>query len=694
MKRFIALSFIAMAMMQAWACGGWVRPNYYMFSVFNRNLMDNSFASQALTQWNDYTGNPDAEWDARYLDSESPTKFARSKNIIIKTAIKRNDTAMLNYLKLLVEYLNISEPLDGNWEYPTAAQLKTRSTKLESIKKRAMAGTGALKNRYALLVMRCNMTAGNHKANINYWNTTASRLKKDIYRDWMEDIYAGALFNTGQKDKACEIYAELGDMTSIKYCIRKKRNLNGIKEEYAANPNSPTLIFLVQDFVNNMQETLDNNSDREIMKWVEATGIYDADVKGFIAFAGKVLDEGKTKSPAMWEAARGFVNYMAGNNDVAAQQLKRATSLAGTQRMRDNARACLMLVTVDNTKQPTDEFFNHMTGEYKWLETMGREDAKGNVDDHYRDVYERITYDNMVPKLNEWGMTGLALALVSKKGLANVNEDVDALIDDLSSTELNDYNNYLRCGNHNAFEKWVTTGVTIDKDTFIDKMGTKLLREGSFETAVSYLEKVPLSLISNQGISYYMARKDYNTIIWFKRQFMNFLKEENTPVSRNAKLDFCRDMIALDKQIDGASGEQLNNLLYRKAALLYQASYRGDCWYLTHYATGVADTLRNREMDFAATAAQLLERVAKSTTNADLHQQCLFAQAFISGEATGYCIGSEFDWNTNTYSYYIDRDKPNYTNVVNLLKFNSANPGVQSDYLSKCDIIKKFKRLI
>ena len=51
MKKFIALSLLAIATLQAWACGGWIRPNYYMFSVFNRNQMENTYQQEANKFW-------------------------------------------------------------------------------------------------------------------------------------------------------------------------------------------------------------------------------------------------------------------------------------------------------------------------------------------------------------------------------------------------------------------------------------------------------------------------------------------------------------------------------------------------------------------------------------------------------------------------------------------------------------------
>lgn len=695
MKKYLVLSIIAVATLQAWACGGWVRPNYYMFSVFNRNLMENPFSQETKQYWIDYTGDEMAGYSCEMLSIVKPEEFDKSDNRIIETARKRGDKETLNYLRLLVRYLNNDGSRD-HWDYPTKEQLEQRNVEVQKVLQQAQAYKGTkYKNQYALLAMRCNMTAKNHQANIDYWEKTASKFKESVYKRWMKDIYAGALFNTGKKDKACEIYAELGDMTSIKYCVRKKRNLKGIKEEYAANPNSQTLIFLVQDFVNNTQETLDNGSDPELMRYVEATGIYENEMHDFIEFAGKVLAEKKTKSPAMWEAARGFVNYMAGNQADALRQLDNAQTLDGTQRMKDNARACFMLAKIKSA-EPNEEFFDYMLGEYKWLEQKAKKGKDNTITDpHYQDVFERVTYDALVPQYYRWGMPNQAIALLGMA--ANKNEyawDYNAQLDTLSSNEFEGYKHYLDNGTSNAFEKWVASYCSIDNTKFYDMMGTKLVREGEFQAAIFYLEKVPLSYISEQGISYYMARKDYNKFIWMKRQPLSFWNEGNTPVKSNAKLQYCRDMVALDKQIVNASGDNRNELLYKKANLLYQASHKGDCWYLAHYQNGACSEKLSNEYDFIGTARRLLVAAEHDAESVDLKQRCIFAQTFIAGENFGYCVEGDYDWRTNVTSYSINPNNySHYRAVTRLLEFASSSGNINADYMTKCDVIKKFRQL-
>jgi hypothetical protein len=227
-------------------------------------------------------------------------------------------------------------------------------------------------------------------------------------------------------------------------------------------------------------------------------------------------------------------------------------------------------------------------------------------------------------------------------------------------------------------------------------MGTKLVREGEFQAAINYLEQVPLSYISEQGISYYMAHKDYNQIIWMKRQFLSFLNEMNTPVKSNAKLQYCRDMVALDNQIANSSGEQRNELLYKKANMLYQASHKGDCWYLAHYQNGEYSEKLRSEYDFIGTARRLLVAAEHDAENIEFKQRCIFAQTFITGENFGSCVVRDYDWRAQKYTYSLDNDKyPHIRSIERLLDFASKDGNMNADtYFCPFSIVKHIDKVI
>ncbi len=698
MKKFLIISLLACLALPAAACISLGRPHYYVFSVFNRDQMGSTYDARVNQFWIDYTGDNDVRWEVSGLAYADPNDFASSENTIIKTARKKRDAEALAYLTQLVKYLKISNQVEGeDWEYPTREELAKRGRDLTAIRTAAMAYKGyRFRPQYALLVMRTYMLQQSYASIKQYWMTTASKLPESVYKDMMKGIYAGALYHTGSRAMACKMYAELGDMQSIKWCVRDKRNLKGIKEEYAADPNSPTLIFLVQDFVNNAQETRDNNSDPEAMKWVEATSIHDNELNGFIEFAKQVEAEGKTECPAMWHSAAGFLHYFKGDNARAVAMLNEAQRMAGTQRMKDNARACALIASVHN-RNLDDAYFKHITDEMAWLETKITDD-----DPHYREVMQRLIYDEMEPTLRNAGKTSMATALLAwgrDKDYEDYESDYNAAIESLTAQQLLDYKNYFDAAPTNAFERMLHAGMSpTAPDELNDLVGTKYLREGNFASAIPYLEKVPMSYLSQQGISRYAVARDFTRDRWFGRQVVDrtlddYFSNETATVKKNAKILFCREMLDLLERYGNATGEERLQLAYTLASRYYQASYRGDCWYLTHYSNSVYEEAHEYELDFVAVARLYLNE-AKRTENFELKQKTLYAYAFITQGPLGEgCVYAEHDWANDKDVWYLRRDVPNYDPMLELSKFARANAGQTASYISKCDYLRRFQLL-
>ena len=134
------------------------------------------------------------------------------------------------YMQLLDRYLTVCDEVSLDaWEYPTLAQIVKRKSTLQYIRKNAWnavnSGSG-MKEQNVLMVMRANMMLNYDQVNIDYWNSTASALPKGVWRDAARNIYARALYKTGKRLEACNIYAEQGDMQSIKWMnaqIQKSR---------------------------------------------------------------------------------------------------------------------------------------------------------------------------------------------------------------------------------------------------------------------------------------------------------------------------------------------------------------------------------------------------------------------------------------------------------------------------------------
>lgn len=715
MRKFLIYSLLAaLPLAEAGACvSEGPTHNNYMFSVFHRNALTDGPAYLYVIDryWQSYTGN----------DGPNGIGFYKwNKEEVMNTASSKGDHEMMAYLKLLNRYLETCNAYATDaWDYPTKQELARRRNSFANILAAAKAYRGAnLRPLYVLLQMRVNMMLGNHSANIALWNATASKLHQSAWRDAMRNIYARALLKSGQRSRACDIYAEQGDVKSIKAAMKNFRNLAGIKSVFAQNPNAPTLTYLVQDFVNNVQETLDQKSagldDAEWFKIIDARQVFRKDALAFVQFALDAAENDKVKSPSLWLAAASMTDYLIGNHERALTIAEKAVNAEGTQRMKDNARAIRLLVST-RTSKPTDDYTDFLLTEFRWLDNKIKEErgSDGEYDNHYTDVKDRVVHKGLEPLFRGAGMDNTALALCAMMSAESNNyimsqsknptdsyrnnynvmygpwDEYFCKMDSLTADRLADYYQYISSVHKNAFETYCTQNIFHNSDYFNDLIGTKLIAEGRFADAIPYLKKVSTALLSSQLISIYSSQRQYDKPRWFGKQKVNEAYEP-VAVNRNAKLDFCIDMTSRLSQYSLArEGNDKQQMAYDLAVRYYQASCYGDCWYLTHYYRSVMDSARSWEKDFAAETVKYLN-VAKQSNDMRLRYNSLYALAFVPVEpwaTTEYDAG-------NGYREILVRhpQAAQYQALNELSIFAMAHPEAIDDYTRRCDVLRQFNQ--
>lgn len=698
---------------RAMACMGEANDhNYYVFSVIQRDCMNPAYLQEIDDFWKKYAGQ---------TDNPSENYYKWNQDDVMAAAEKKGDRQMIAYMTLLNRYLKVcSDMAEDSWEYPTKQEIAQRRQTLISILNTAKAYKGkSLASMYALLRMRADMMLGNDKANASYWLSTASKLTDSPWKEAMRNIYARSLLKAGQRIQACDIYASQGDMTSIKWVARKYRNLAGIESIYYSEPNAPTLVYLVQDFVNNVQQTIDLNpktdSDLDWMKSMGGQPIYLDEVRKFITFADKVLAEGRTASPCLWRSATAMLHYMLGDHQLAADEAANAMSLNGTQRMKDNARA-IRLLALTVKPQLGAAFSSYLIGEMEWLDekiTADRvyEDVYAN---HYTNVKERIIYRNLIPLYLAQGDSCMAMALdgmqtryensfnqedAKYKDKSYLDVDYQWVLDSISAAATLAYYRFLTTRSSDSFVQYVKDRVYADADFFNELIGTKYMREGDFDEAAAYLRKVPQPFIDGQRISFYMAQRSYAVPRWFVRQkpkgeeaFLDISYEGRyadayAHVGGNVKLQFCEEMSRRISRYNlSGDGEDKEQQAYDLAVRFYQASCYGDCWYLTHYSTGCCDSACVGELDYAAQAVRYLNVVACSSS-LDLRYKAIYALAFMPVDPWYKTV-----WDAN-YNDVIC-PLPNsgqYQALVALERFAMMYPQVVDHYTTRCDVLQRFR---
>lgn len=706
--------------------------NYYMFSVFNRDQTSPAYLYDIASYWQKYAGN---------TSSVNLSFYRWNKEDILKVAKHKKDEGMLSYLGSLNAYLDACEKLNPNaWNYASKQErllILHSLTRLNNASK-IYKGT-QLKSQYALLRMRTNMMKGFHQQNITYWNAIASRLPKSPWREAMRNIYARALWKTGKHHQALEIYAEQGDMASIRVLARNYRNLAGIQSIYLKNPNSAMLTYLVQDFVNNCQQTIDSRNQNPINKeWIEEIGakvIYQKEALSFITFANKVIAENKTQNPCLWRSATAILHYLYGYQQEAWKESTEAITLDGTQRMKDNARAIRLLVSTRNVQEDSD-YPQYLVGEFKWLNEMAKGEitrTKGenpknddftNPDIHYVEVKERVAYRALYNRFKtmadkakkedrqEAGRNYESIA-TAMYGMMDAymrtfykdQQDEEYIsrylysseyafrLDSLSAQQLADYYRFITSSHQDAFEQFVCQSLYRSAYFFKDMIGTKYLAEGNFGEAACWQKDVSLKFINNQTISFYAEKRSYSVPYWFNHQKVNdsdmwSIQGSYAHLKENPKWKFCQEMNQLIGQYNVTrEGESREKLAYELATRYYQASCYGDCWYLTHYGKSVADSARTGEADFAAIAQDYL-KISKQSSNLTLRYHSLYALSSI-GIDPWFKITYDANWKEQKL---LQPQSAQYQAMMEWSKFCHQHPEIVDQYTTRCDVLKQFEK--
>ena len=717
MRKFIIATIISLVpLADALACAP-ERPthNAYMFSVFRRERMRSPFAEDMNNWWKAYADD---------LKSRETEYYRWNADTLRAIATRKGDKDMLEYMRWLDAYLKMSDGVSmDSWDYPTREELASRDSTLRAMLDAAQAYKGRrMREQFALLAMRANMLLGRDKANMLYWTATASKLPRGVWRDVCRNIYARAMLNSGLRRAACEIYAEQGDMRSIGWCMRGYRNLAGIRKVYADDPDAYTLLYLVQDFVNNVQETIDSYLDGQpdtiLIKWKGNQPVLTADAKAFVSFVDDVLKEKKTSSPCLWQSAAAMVEYLLGDYNEASRRANAAVGMKGSRRMKDNAR-CIRLLAQATVAPLGGETSEWMTDEFRWLDRKIREE-RGNSQDyenHYTDVKERIAYRVLAPRYHAAGLHNVENALYGmmeenklefetggEHGEDNFiwggdwpwNKDYAAwndyfeMLADMPADSLARYYTYLTSAKTDVFEHYVAQQVYSNKDYYNDLIGTRYIAEGRFADALTWLERVPVEYLEKQNVSWYMANRSYTVPRWFVRQLPNDPETDGphkASPKENLKVRYCKDMLQLQSWYNLAPvGEQRDIRAYELATRYYQASCYGDCWFLTHYGKSVLDSARAGELDFAQKARQLLAE-CKASSNLKIQYEALYALAYTDTDL--WCT-TEFDDDYNPVTVPLPASSQ-YKALEALSKFIKEYPEEADEHATKCDVLKEFE---
>lgn len=775
------------------ACG-FCSPTYndYIFRVgtySTRTNYETSVDRALLEAWNEYAHCHLAPEDVEALRTLRPDDVTKLDHPVLNYMRAHSDKEMQVYLFCLAGYLEAVA--EGGyydaWDYPSQEDVAEQKQKLRKVLNMVkMARPTKYADRFRLLHMRLLYRLGDYAACDRLWAERPIGEPANVFERMTSGFYAASLFARDRRDDAARIYAVIGDAVSARFCMNNRGSVSYMQSVVDTDPASPVLPFMVENFINSLQETHDVShaiagaSDEELEEeyflwgycgYDRGSNYYSRDflpmfrpelffnstytshfadygtfavapheVDAFMDFSAEMLERPDVADPILWRTARAYIYYMRGQHDEAWQEINKPSSRPSpSAHVADCERLIRLLIATTLTDETQME---KAVGDLlPWLRSKVKAEAVERnrereivdwttiQDPHvfWQNAYYRILVHGLArhyAKAGDLAMEQLCYFLVSADTSAELVEaypnvypsfrfyeagDDGIFTDNFAALSVEQqaavYNDLFGKRRLTAFQKGLMDGTQLEATDFIDYIGTHCLLLGRWEQAESWLKQVPLSYISKQHIAQYAAQRKYTTELWFRHVRVDYEPwdghyDEETdewvpnvypaPVFKsNPKVDFCRDVMRLEKEVKKSKGEARCQKAYELATILAQASAHGDCWWLGRWKTSVGTFASESAYEpqdaykFGAEALRMAD-IALTTTDPALRSRALMARLYMLNDGRDEYVYDEEEG----YGDWVNVVNPLYTKTADdLCRFLRANRGAYDARISNCDVV-------
>lgn len=659
--------------------------HYYLFCHCTGTFKDNyEKANQAF--WKSYLGKND-EWYFYFDASEA-----------IEKADEEGDKEMVEYLGYLQQYLGIINASRYSWNYPSEEEIAERTATMKQLNVVAAKhyNDAKLSDRYALLFMRTNLYLRQYAINIRFWENRGSNYPDGYIKDMMKNIYANALLSLDRKLEAWNIYAEQNDEESLLWSTRNHSNFAGLKSICDEYPNAPIIDYILQRYVNTLQDALDNmvdygDNDAEKLSEVET----------FMRYALDKANDKSIKNKCQWMTAVALLNHCQGKNEEALSQINKALKMPAEKPLAECAERIKFAITTAMLNLDDKKACRSFIDSYKSLLANCKAEKNDYLKNRKAVTIERIMA--MLDKKYEaagkdcekallqfiYFPTYIALhynqeAEINEKGAMDPFDEIEA--DKLMPF----FKNINENANNDPILSYFLESGKLSEDFINDHIGTRLIYENRLEEAIPYLEKVSIEFLKQQNIGLYASQRTLAKDPWLSSQNCNEFIQPPYNINRNMKIDFCKRVLTLKNRVDtSADKETVAKAAYELGSLYCQASYYGNCWFVSQYfVSPYYDCVYDlKEGDFMDISRKYLN-IAKENGSEAVRMKALFGLTYTAPDS----------WISWSYDYELRRmiinkifdQSQKYCDYMALAQHCKQYPELVTPEISKCDLLKEF----
>ncbi len=583
LKYIVSILLLATALGKALACGGWgdYDPRYHYFfylgytDCYDQNSdyekwhqrTQQQFRNENINFWHRYVNKAVSLKDVEkaIYSGNMPSKKEPFYNYLYK----KNDTAAIQYWKVVNDDNNHVQWLMSGWYYPT----KKEAMALQSGGNVAAFGgidlntiaeckNPNLRNRYTLQLMRRAFYMEKYGLCIEVWKKYGSHIPTSALRTQCKSYYAGALYHTGKETASAVAFAEIGVCQNwFTY------NTHILKDIYNNQPNSKSLEFIVQHLVNKhfdekfgTRYTVPKASRYNLKKHSD----------DFNHLANYILADNRSNNPAMWKSAQAAFAYIDGDKQLAPNLIQQADSLKGTPNVKNNIRLMSLLFHAADTTAG-DDYETNLLPDLKHLVNLVKKDVKklhyNNYDidgysiytdpyyeaeealnrikilrrtvlveiaDHFKkpgqnerllaylNIYSEITGQRHKPKdiampknykteyyrNNEYYSRYYGRIIRREISRTDYFTHFFNFADTTSIENLKKHINFLKSGGETEMDKLLIGNSYHDYNYLYELLGTKYLRIEQWDSAITYLQQVPTKFLITQNIYPYIENRN------------------------------------------------------------------------------------------------------------------------------------------------------------------------------------------